>query len=116
MTLPKRNQSHDALTPSARPRVGAERSAGSARNQEWDTVDTFEEFERRQRSFDLIDQHRSTLATEAARIAKEHPRARIVGVIVEADAPEAAAFLRLLAPDAQPVNGFVGVVPRHLAV
>jgi len=78
-------------------------------------MDTFDEFERQQRSFDLIDQHRATLAAEAARIAKEHPGARMVGLILEADAPEAVEFRRALKLP-NDVAGFVGVVPRKMAL
>lgn len=78
-------------------------------------MDTYEEFERQQRSFDLIDQHRATLASEAARIAKEHPGARMVGLILEGDAPEAVEFLRALELP-NDIAGFVGVVPRKMAL
>lgn len=79
-------------------------------------MDDLDEFERRQRSFDQIEQHRATLAAEAARIAREHPAARLVGLVIEADAPEAAAFLRMLAPGTPTVGSFVGIVPRKMAV
>lgn len=79
-------------------------------------MDDILEFERRQRSFDLIGQHRLTLAAEATRIARMVPSARMVGVIIERDAPEAATFVRSLAPDSPPVDAFVGVIPRKYAL
>jgi hypothetical protein len=78
-------------------------------------MDTYDDFERQQRSFDLIDQHRATLAAEATQIAKEHPGARMVGLILEADSPEAGEFRRVLElPDS--IGCFVGVIPRKMAL
>jgi len=78
---------------------------------------SFDEFEHQQDSFDRIVRHRQTLADEAARVAKEHPGARIVGLIFEKDAPEAAEFRRALGmADGGSQLDFVGVVPRQIVL
>lgn len=81
------------------------------------TPGSFDDFEQQQRSFDVIEQHRATLATEALAIAAEQPHVAIAGLIVEADAPEAEALLTAIGlPEEARRTGFLGIVPRELAV
>lgn len=82
--------------------------------------DSFDDFEQQQQSFDLIDQHRAALAEEAARIAAEEPvvaAAGLAGLIVTAEAPEAEQLLKAIGLPAEAAqSGFLGIVPRELAV
>jgi hypothetical protein len=78
---------------------------------------TFDEFEQQQRSIEKIDFFRQILADEAARVAKERPGVRLVGLIAEKDTPHAAALKRAAGmAERIPEVDFVGVVPRHLVL
>ncbi len=83
------------------------------------TPSSFDDFEQQQRSFDLIDQHRAALVAEATRIAADAPEAAaagLAGLIVTAEAPEAAALLAAIGlPEEARASGFLGIVPRELA-
>ena len=69
------------------------------------------------RSFEAIEQFRATLIAEAVDIFRQDPDARIVGMVIESDAPEAKTFRQLLPPDSRgPSQGFVGIVPREIAL
>ena len=67
----------------------------------------------------LVEEHREALAEEARRAVAEHPAVDFVGVIMDADAPEAAAFFAAVEQQTgQPMRaeGVKGVFPRTMAV
>ena len=76
-----------------------------------------EHFGEQQQSFELLEAHREQLAQEAAEVVRDHPRAKPVGVIMDADAPEAVELRRVLMEQTQQqVAGFVGLMPRRVVL
>lgn len=79
-------------------------------------ADPFENFGEQQQSYEMLQQHRDTLAADAAEFAREHPEIPTVGLILDADASEAAPIRAALeASTGQRFGGrgFLGVVPRE---
>ena len=80
-------------------------------------TDPLEHFDEQQASYELLEEHREMLAREAAEIARAHPDAHLVGVIMNADASEASELRRMLQEQVgRQVAGFVGVMPRKLVL
>jgi hypothetical protein len=66
---------------------------------------------------DPVAPHRASLIAQALTTHREVPDLRVVGLVIEPDAPEAEAFRRLLPPELQAADhGFVGTMPREVAV
>lgn len=81
--------------------------------------DPLEHFEEELRSYELLEEHREALAKEARDLASRGVEADPVGLILEAGASEARAFLDALEKAAGrklDVPGFLGLVPRRFAV
>ncbi len=81
--------------------------------------DPFENFGEQQQSFEMLEQHREALAADAAEFAREHPGVATVGLILDADASEAApirAALEASAGQSFAGKGFLGVVPREFVL
>jgi len=82
-------------------------------------TDPLEHFGEQQESYEMLEQHREVLAADAAEIAREHPDLPTVGLILHADASEAAplrAALESASGQSFAGRGFVGVVPRQLVL
>lgn len=82
-------------------------------------TDPLEHFGEQQESYEMLEQHREVLAADAAEIAREHPDLPTVGLILHADASEAAslrAALESASGQSFAGKGFVGVVPRQLVL
>ena len=84
-----------------------------------ETPDPFEHFAEQQRSFELLEEHKETLAAQAAETTARDPRARPVGLILDEGTSELAqlrsALERAGAPPV-PKGTMVCVVPRELAL
>ena len=66
---------------------------------------------------DPVAPHRAALVEQALATHLEQPGLRVVGLVIEPDAPEAEAFRRLLPPELRAAGqGFVGTMPRDIAV
>lgn len=77
------------------------------------------EFEQREQSIQLMDEHGPSLAKEAAQVAAQQPEAQLVGLIVTPDAAEAKRLAEALSEaTGQDLRGrgFVGLVPREFAL
>lgn len=69
------------------------------------------------RSAARIDECRAALFAEANDVLRERPDLRLVGFVIEPDAPEGILIRQLLPANSTPrAGGFVGVVERALAV
>jgi hypothetical protein len=69
------------------------------------------------RSKARINECRAALLAEANDVFREHPNLRLVGFVVEPDAPEGLLIRQILpANRTPPSGGFVDVVERALAV
>jgi hypothetical protein len=82
-------------------------------------MDPFEHFGEQQQSYELLAEHRTALASDAAELARERPEMQTVGLILHADASEAAAFraaLESASGQSFAGKGFLGVVPRELVL
>lgn len=82
-------------------------------------TDPLEHFGEQQQSYEMLEQHREVLAADAAEIAREHPDLPTVGLILDADASEAAPLrtaLESATGQSFAGKGFVGVVPRQLVL
>ncbi len=81
--------------------------------------DPFEHIEKQVRVHELIEMHRAELLAEARAILSEHPKAKVVGLILDPDTDAAAAFRREAAEqgiEVPPTSGFVGILPRAEAL
>ena len=68
-------------------------------------------------SNDPVAPHRAALIAQALGTHREQPDLRVVGLVIEPDAPEAEAFRQILPPELRAADqGFVGTIPRHIAV
>jgi hypothetical protein len=66
---------------------------------------------------DPVAPHRAALVEQALATHRGQPDLRVVGLVIEPDAPEAEAFLRLVPPALRAAGqGFVGTMPRDVAV
>jgi hypothetical protein len=66
---------------------------------------------------DPVAPHRAALVEQAIATHLEHPGLRVVGLVIEPEAPEAEAFRRLLPPEHRGAGqGLVGTLPRDVAV
>jgi hypothetical protein len=66
---------------------------------------------------DPVAPHRAALVEQALATHREQPGLRIVGLVIEPDAPEADAFRQILPPEFRAAGqGFVGTIPRDVAV
>ena len=66
---------------------------------------------------DRIERDRAALLAEAAVVLRERPDLRIVGMVIEPEAPEAEMFRRQFSEEHHRASlGFVGIVERHLTV
>jgi len=73
--------------------------------------------DRRDEADDPVAPHRAALIAQARLTHREQPGLRVVGLVIEPDAPEAEAFRRLLPPELRATSqGFVGTMPRDVAV
>ena len=82
-------------------------------------TDPFHHFGEQQQSYEMLEQHRAMLAADAADIARQHPTMQTVGLILDADASEAAPIRQALetaSGQSFAGKGFVGVVPRQLVL
>jgi hypothetical protein len=69
------------------------------------------------RSKARIDECRAALLADANDVLRERPDLRLVGFVIEPDAPEMILIRQILPANRTPPNsGFVGVVERALAV
>jgi hypothetical protein len=69
------------------------------------------------RSKARINECRAALLTEANDVLRDRPNLRLVGFVIEPDAPEGLLVRQLLPSNrTPPAVGFVGVVERALAV
>ena len=81
------------------------------------STDPFERFGEQQQSFELLEEHREKLAADAAELARERPDLEPVGLIMDADASEAAEMRATLEKaTGQRIGGFLGVVPRQMVL
>lgn len=67
----------------------------------------------------MLEQHREALAADATEFARAHPQIPTVGLILDADASEAAplrAALESATGQSFAGKGFLGVVPRELVL
>lgn len=69
-----------------------------------------------QRSKDLVALHQQALLSEAERIWNTDPKARVVGLVLERDAPQLQSLRPVLPVADEATLGFAGVIPRMLAV
>ena len=61
--------------------------------------------------------HRAALVEQALATHREQSGLRVVGLVIEPDAPEAEAFRRILPPELRVAGqGLVGTMPRDIAV
>ena len=66
---------------------------------------------------DPVAPHRAALIAQARLTHREQPGLRVVGLVIEPDAPEAEAFRQILPPEVRTADqGFVGTMPRDVAV
>jgi hypothetical protein len=82
-------------------------------------TDPLEHFGEQQESYEMLEQHRELLAKDAAEIARDRPDLPTVGLLLHAEASEAApirAALEASAGRSFAGKGFVGVVPRQLVL
>jgi hypothetical protein len=69
------------------------------------------------RAVAAIEQHRATLLAEAIDIQRQYPGIRLVGMVIEPDAPEADALRPMLPPEVRDqVQRFVGTMERAIAL
>ncbi len=77
------------------------------------------EFEQKEQSIRLLDEHGESLAADAREMRSANPELRVVGLILAPDASEArgimAAIQQATGQDLAG-RGFVGLVPREFAV
>ena len=81
--------------------------------------DPFENFGEQQLSHELLTEHRDALLADAQELWQAHPELEVVGMILDADAGEAAGMREALerATGQQFAGrGFLGVAPRQFAV
>jgi hypothetical protein len=66
---------------------------------------------------DPVAPHRAALVEQALATHRELPDLRVVGLVIEPDAPEVEAFRQILPPGVRTADqGFVGMMPREVAV
>jgi hypothetical protein len=62
---------------------------------------------------DAVAPHRAALVEQALATHREQPELRVVGLVIEPDAPEAEAFRQILPPVHRAADqDFVGTMPR----
>lgn len=83
------------------------------------TDDPFQHFGEQQRSYELLGEHKDALLAQAQQILQAHPQIEIVGLILDADASEAAAIrtaIEQATEQSHAGRGFLIVVPREVVV
>ena len=82
-------------------------------------ADPFQNFGEQQRSYELLEEHRAALLADALELLREHPDLEVVGLILDADASEAAAFRSAIEQATGQTfagRGFLGVAPRQFVI
>lgn len=80
-------------------------------------VDPFDAFSQELLSKDLLDDHGATLVADAREVLNADPEARVAGMIMLPDSPEAPAFraaVERLTGQALPAGLSVGICPRQM--